>query len=84
MPEEITFITDQLEGEPDILSPSKHEDLQIKHTDADNCETITKVIKAPKNGWTHELLVGIDQSDWGVEFIGDALLGTSWVGSTEV
>ncbi|EPN9162967.1 hypothetical protein ACT4EA_004163 [Escherichia coli] len=74
----IRYITDQLPGEPDILTPLKHGQLVIRSLAGD--EIFTR--NAPETGWTHELLVEVQPSC--CEDAANAYLNDSWIGSTEV
>ncbi|EJV9475505.1 hypothetical protein ACT0XK_004373 [Cronobacter sakazakii] len=74
----ITYITDQQNGEPDILAPLQSETLIIKSLEG---KDLLKVA-APKTGWTHEALCAIQSAE--SEEGADAYLGAQWVGSTEV
>ncbi|BFM18842.1 hypothetical protein R50073_50250 (plasmid) [Maricurvus nonylphenolicus] len=79
----IKFITDQQEGEPDILSPVKNETLII--TDLEKKELARF---SPVNGpWTQEKLERVAEDLYDnrkTRYGADAYLGTQWVGSTEV
>ena len=74
----ITYITDQREGEPDILTPVRHDSLIIRTLGG--VEILRQ--KAPQDGWTHDLLTTVQPDDSGEG--SEAYLGASWVGSTEV
>lgn len=51
----LTDITDHQPGEPDILTPVRHSRLVIR--DLESNEFFSQ--NAPKSGWTHEQLTGI-------------------------
>lgn len=77
----LTFITDVLPGEIDILSVVRHETLTIRSLDDDHIASFD----APPAGWTHARLCELarqtaDQTTDGA----DAYLGGTWVGGTEV
>lgn len=74
----ITYITDQQNGEPDILSPHQSETLIIRSHEG---KDLLKVA-APETGWTHEALCAIQPAESEEE--ADAYLGAQWVGSSEV
>lgn len=74
----ITYVTDQSTGEKDILTPHRFGTLQIR--DLEGVTLIT--VKAPENGWTHEILCSIQPS--GTEEGAEAFLNEHWIGSTEV
>lgn len=74
----ITYITDQREGEPDILTPVRHDPLIIRTLGG--IEILRQ--KAPQDGWTHDQLIIVQPDDSGEG--SEAYLGASWVGSTEV
>lgn len=74
----ITYITDQREGEPDILTPVLHEPLIIRTLGG--VEILRQ--KAPQGGWTHDQLTTVQPDNRGEG--SEAYLGASWVGSTEV
>lgn len=80
----ITFVTDIKENEPDILVGVCSAPLKIYNDDHGNAPILTKEVTAPAGGWTHEKLCDLDQSDFGVTWIGDAYLDGQWIGSTEV
>lgn len=76
------LITDLRPGEPDILTPVRHESLVVRV----KSHSATHVrIPSPPAGWTHE---GLMESASGVhlpiEEPVDAFLGDVWIGSTEV
>ncbi|MDH0740277.1 hypothetical protein YH64_016390 [Achromobacter sp. LC458] len=74
----IKYVTDQMEGEPDILAALRHQPLLLRGLDGSTLH----VQQAPAHGWTHEGLCAVQPES---AVIGcDAFLGTSWVGSTEV
>lgn len=77
----ITFITDQIGNEPDLITQVAHEPLIVRSLRG---ESIAR-INAPRRGWTHEALCKAALS---LEFKtmngAEAFLGTRWVGSTEV
>lgn len=78
----VTFVVDQKECEPDILTDVAHEDLLL----VDERGQTVEIIKAPDGGWTFNSL----QENKVVEYWSnrcaplDATLGNTWVGSTEV
>jgi len=74
----IYYITDQTKGEPDILTPVRHETLIIRTLGG--AEIFRH--QAPQVGWTHDQLITVQPDDNGEG--SDAYLGASWVGSTEV
>lgn len=80
----IQFITDQQGGEPDILEQVKYKSLRVFSDNQDGKSELIKEIEAPTGGWTHELLIHLDQASFAIEWIGEAYLGNQWVGSTEV
>ena len=77
----IYFITDCRPGEPDILTPLRHQPLRITTLDGTHITTL----QAPAAGWTHKLLehharrLTHDTRDGA-----DAWLASRWIGSTEV
>lgn len=74
----ITYVTDQRTGETDILTPHRFGTLQIR-----DLEVVTLItVKAPENGWTHEILCSIQPSGTGEG--AEAFLNEHWIGSTEV
>lgn len=81
---EIKFITDQKDGETDILDAVKYENLRVFSDDQDCKPCIVKEIEAPIGGWSHEILSSLDQSKFDIDWVGDAFVGEEWVGSTEV
>lgn len=74
----IKYITDQKEGERDILGALRHQRLLVRGLDG----STLLIQQAPVHGWTHEALCDV-QPESAVNGC-DAFLGTSWVGSTEV
>ncbi|EOW6411049.1 MULTISPECIES: hypothetical protein [Cronobacter] len=74
----ITYITDQHNGEADILASHQSEILILRNLEGSELLRVT----APETGWTHEALCAIQpvESEEGA----DAYLGEQWVGSTEV
>ncbi len=77
----ITFVTDVLPGEPDILEGVRYKELRILAID----DSPIKTVPAPKGGWTHEVLQNTgallaDETEEGA----NAYLGSEFVGSTEV
>ncbi len=75
------LVTDQKPGEPDILSPIKHEALEIRSLSGQ----VLRTEPAPAAGWTHEMLVSVATVNEELTREGaDAYLGGQWVGSTEV
>jgi len=74
----LTFITDHRNGEPDILTPVKDGELTL-HSESG----VFLTVKAPKDGWTHDLLVKTYSKIKFVEPV-DAKIADGWVGSTEV
>ncbi len=79
----LKFITDiQNKKEKDILSSCRFKRLMIVSLDGQYLASYD----APKNGWTHDVLVDLADCfphEWGV-CGADALLGDSFVGSTEI
>ena len=74
-------LTEQHPDEPDILTPVKHEPLQIRTLDGD----IVASLDPPDGGWSHDSLHDIVRTyDVRTCNGADAYLGTSWIGSTEV
>ena len=76
------IITDLRPGEPDILTPVRHESLVVRVKG----HSATQVrIPSPPGGWTHEGLLAIAS---GVQIPlddqADAYLGDVWIGSTEI
>jgi len=77
----ITFITDRLPNEPEILLPLKHLPLQVRTLEN---EPIAR-FDPPENGWTHDDLMETARRIDDLTVMGaDAYLGDDWVGSTEV
>lgn len=77
----ITFITDVIGSEPDILTDHCCSSLTI----LDLAGTPIQTFDAPCGGWTHSLLVSTASGLQSETVNGaEAFLGTSWVGSTEV
>ena len=74
-------MTDVRPGEPDILTPVRHERLLV--TDEDG--QIVHAALAPAEGWTHETLAAATKSPTIADAAAaDAYLGGTWIGSTEV
>lgn len=77
----ITFITDVLERETDILDQVKNEYLLVLGLDGSLLESIP----APDKGWTHVALEEQAQLLRPKTRLGaEAFVGKQWVGSTEV
>lgn len=77
----ITFITDRLPGEPEILAPIRHHSLRIQDLEG----KVLANLPCPPGGWTHELLVGqVETLSLDLREGADAYLGDDWVGGTEV
>lgn len=74
----ITFISDVKNNEPDILQSVKHGNLILYAG-----SRILLTAKAPKGGWTHEMLVS-GYSRIKFEEAVDAKVAHQWIGSTEV
>lgn len=74
----IKYVTDQMDGEPDILVALRHQPLLLRDLDG----LILHIQQAPTRGWTHEALCAVQLES--VVIGCDAFLGTSWIGSTEV
>lgn len=79
----ITFITDIVHSsEPDLLSGNQHQTLLIVSLEGQ----LLGRYAPPKNGWSHKRLCELATTfphQW--DFCGaDAILGTQFVGSTEV
>ena len=79
----ITLVTDVRGGEPDILIGNEFSDLVILQ----DGEDVIGTVPAPDGGWTHTKLIlrpelTIKDQDAGHYY--DALLGSFWIGSTEV
>lgn len=75
---QLTFITDIQSGDPDILKPVKKEELTL-YSDSG----VILTANAPKDGWTHELLVQLYSH---IKFVTavNAKVADVWIGSTEV
>lgn len=77
----ITFVTDVLPGERAFPTQIFQEPLRI--TDLDG--NLVKTVSTPKSGWTHEKLMQMAlEFDCLTRDGADAMLGSTWVGSTEV
>tara|TARA_Y100001933_G_scaffold192666_1_gene192220 strand:+ start:249 stop:479 length:231 start_codon:yes stop_codon:yes gene_type:complete len=74
----ITFIVDQVDDEPDILTSIAHQNLRILTT----AGAALLEVPAPNSGWTQSTLEYATRDITGLPL--DAYLGNSWVGSTEV
>ncbi|HCF0591764.1 hypothetical protein [Pseudomonas aeruginosa] len=75
------LVTDQLDGEPNILSPVLHEAFEIRSLSGQ----VIKSVQAPELGWTHEQLMAVAMAhDEHTREGADGYLGGHWVGSTEV
>ena len=74
----LTYITDIIAGETDILTPLKHYPLMIHSLDGVKLH----MQPAPEHGWTHDTLTAVQPE--GVKFGADAYLNEHWIGSTEV
>lgn len=78
----LQFITDQREGEPDILTSLVNEKLVIRSLDGEHHLTY----EAPPSGWTHDSLqeISLVLPEIVDEAGANAFLAEVWVGSTEV
>lgn len=75
------LVTDQIDGEPNILSPVMHEAFEIRSLSGQ----VIKTVPAPALGWTHEqLTAAVLEHDEHTREGADGYLGGQWVGSTEV
>ncbi len=74
----ITFITDLQYEEPDILIAVQHEPLIIL---SETGKEIDRLMP-PESGWSHTLLC--EYAEHNPEQSGEAYLGETWVGSSEV
>ncbi len=74
----LTFITDVKNGEPDILKEVKEGDLTLYSESG-----VILTVSAPKEGWSHNLLVRLYSE---IEFVTpvEAKVSGVWIGSTEV
>ena len=77
----ITFVTDSLSGEPNILVPLAKGELRV----CDLQSATIHVEPAPVGGWTHSALCAIAKqlADRCMEGA-DAYIAGEWVGGTEV
>ena len=77
----IHLVTDRRSGERDILTPVKHEPLQVRTLDGDSVLSLDP----PGEGWTHRRLCETVREHEALTRDGaDAYLGSEWIGSTEV
>ncbi|KIC80947.1 hypothetical protein [Pseudomonas sp. C5pp] len=77
----LNLITDQREGEPDLLTSVKHANFEVRSL----AGVVLKTITAPEGGWTHEQLVAVAVANEQITRDGaDGYLGGQWIGSTEL
>ncbi|EOG8381080.1 MULTISPECIES: hypothetical protein [Pseudomonas] len=75
------LVTDQQPGEPNIISGSEHQPLEIRSLTG----SIIKQLQAPATGWSHDSLIEVAARQHELYRDGaDAYLGNEWIGSTEV
>ncbi|CAD0266031.1 conserved hypothetical protein [Pseudomonas veronii] len=77
----LTLVTDQREGEPDILTPGLDQAFEIRSLEG----AAIVVVDPPAKGWTHDQLMSVSmQHEEAMRHGADAFLGGVWIGSTEV
>ena len=77
----IHLVTDVRPGEPDILTPVRHDPLRVTAEDGQ----LVHAAPAPPGGWTHDTLAAATRSPGIADAApADAYLGGTWIGSTEV
>ncbi|WP_286241148.1 hypothetical protein [Neptuniibacter halophilus] len=76
----ISFITDQQNREPDILSQLVQKPLHLRTLEGMHLMTV----HAPAGGWTHDTLTDLRFNEQIISEGVDAYLDDQWVGSTEV
>ncbi|WP_432780615.1 hypothetical protein QZH44_30390 (plasmid) [Pseudomonas corrugata] len=75
------LVTDQLAGEPDILSAIMHSVFEMRTL----AGVVLETVPPPTSGWKHEHLVAVALEHESITRDGaDGYLGGQWVGSTEI
>lgn len=77
----LNLITDQLGDEPDVLTPLKHAEFEIRSL----AGKVLMTIAAPSAGWTHAELAAVSAEYEPITHDGaDGFLDNQWVGGTEI